>query len=378
MWDKDVDRRKVVKILGVGGAVGVAGCIEDEEPEPDTTPEEDDEPEEEADVPESTVLVDDVVDFELSEETDDFDGDFGFVTFRMHHAMVDGEDVYYIQTDVSDSDRASDEGLVHVPKLSELIDEDLTSRVYRFENGAEDQPDVMATEPGRDDYTPANRLYEVVWENEDEARVLSSVEEVEEAADDGEITVEETDAVYNLATVQWSEGHLDVDADDRSEYLGPGQLLEEPDTEEMEVRFKLHNCFPNTRYIVTDADFEPAAENMSVPHSPGLEGSTEAGATAKTLVFANGFEGPGPMGFQPSVFDFPAGAVEWSPYWTHWTYEWEDEDEARVLRSEQEINEAVDDGELIEHAGTPPSPDTFVVNCQVPVLADVTFEPEEQ
>jgi hypothetical protein len=143
----------------------------------------------------------------------------------------------------------------------------------------------------------------------------------------------------------------------------------------MEVTFKLHKCFPSTRYIVTDTDFAPAAENMAVVHSPGLEGSTEAGATGRTNVFANGFEGPGPMGFQPSVFDEVAGSTEWSPYWTHWTYEWVDDAEPRVLRTETEIHEARDADELIEHPGTPPSPGTFVVNCQVPVLADVTFEP---
>jgi hypothetical protein len=349
----------------------LAGCVggddDGAEPGTETEPETDTETETE---PEGTVLVDDVVDFALT--SDEWAGSFGFVTFRMHRALVDGTDVYYIQTDVSDGDRASDEGLVPVPKLAELIDADLTAPVYRFGDGADGQADLLSTEPGRPDYTPAKRLHRVVWE--DEPRVLSSADEVVAAADAGEVTIEATDIVYNLATVKWSDGELSVDADDRTKYLGPGQLLEPPDTEAMEVTFKLHSCFPSTRYIVTDTDFEPAAENMAVMHSPGLEGSTDAGATGRTNVFANGFEGPGPMGFQPSVFDEVAGSTEWSPYWTHWTYEWAEDAEPRVLRTEGAIHDARDAGELIEHPGTPPSPDTFVVNCQVPVLADVIFE----
>lgn len=318
----------------------------------------------------ATVLVGDVVDFALSSA--EWTGPFGFVTFRLHRALVDGGDVYYIQTDASDEDRARDEGLVPVPKVASLLEEELTAGLYRFENGADDQPDVLSTEPGRDDYTPAMHLYRVTWEGE--PRVLSSVDEIREAAQADELTVDDTNAVYNISVVKWSDGELAADTDERTEYLGPGQLLEPPDTEVMEVTFKLHECFPSTRYIVTDTDFEPAAGNMAVVQSPALEGATEADATGRTNVFANGFEGPGPMGFQPSVFDTVAGDPEWSPYWTHWTYEWAEDAEPRVLRTEQEIHQARDDDELIEHAGTPPSPGTFVVNCPVPILADVEFE----
>lgn len=363
-------RRTALKTFGAGGMVTLAGCTGGsggDEGEPESEPETETESSPE---PEGTALVDEVVDFALT--SDDWAGPFGFVILRLHRALVNGADVYYIQTDVSDRDRASDEGLVAVPKLAELIDADLTTPVYRFDNGADDQPDVLTTEPGQPDYTPARRLHRVVWE--DEPRVLSSADEVTAAADDGELEIEPTDAVYNLAVVKWSDGELAADTDDRSQYLGPGQLLEPPDTEAMEVTFKLHQCFPSTRYIVTDTSFEPAAETMSVVHSPGLKGSTGADATGRTNVFANGFDGPGPMGFQPSVFDEVAGSTEWSPYWTHWTYEWTDDTEPRVLRTEEEIWEARDAGELIEHPGTPPSPDTFVVNCQVPVLGEVIFE----
>lgn len=379
-----LDRRTVLRrgltlgALGLGGPALLAACrTDDEDPAVGTgadgssNGESDDTDEaaggEDAD---ATVLVGDVVDFALT--STEWAGPFGFVTFRLHRAVVDGNDVYYVQTDVSDQDRAQSEELVAVPKLAELRDAELTARLYRFDNGASDQPAVLSTDPGRDDYTPAMRLHHVVWEGE--PRVLSSADEIDEAAESGELTVEATDAVYNVSVVKWSDGELPADTDERTKYLGPGQLLDPPDTDEMTVTFKLHKCFPGTRYIVTDTSFAPAAETMAVVRSPRLEGATDAEATGRTNVFSNGFEGPGPMGFQPSVFDTVAGDPEWSPYWTHWTYEWAEDAEPRVLTSEDEIWQARDDGELIEHAGTPPSPDTFVVNCPVPVLAEVEFE----
>lgn len=374
-----IDRRGFLRrglgigVLGLGGPALLAACQVDDGDDaaaPEDADAADDSDDSDDGEPEGTVLVDDVVDFALT--SSEWAGPFGFVTFRLHRALVGGDDVYYISTDVSDPDRATDEGLVSVPKMAELLDDEMTADLYRFDDGADDQADVLSTEPGQDDYTPAMRLHRVTWEGE--PRVLSSAEEIAEAADAGEVTVEATEAVYNVSVVKWSDGELAVDADDRTEYLGPGQLLEPPDIDAMTVTFKLHECFPSTRYIVTDTDFEPAAENMAVVRSPRLEGATDAGATGRTNVFANGFEGPGPMGFQPSVFDSVAGDPEWSPYWTHWTYEWAEDAEPRVLRTEEEIHAARDDDELIEHAGTPPSPDTFVVNCPVPILADVTFE----
>lgn len=374
-----LDRRRFLRTslglgaLGLGAPAFLAACAapEEEEPDPaeaDSADQDDRETDTEGE-PQATVLVDEVVDFALTSA--EWAGPFGFVTFRLHRALVDGEDVYYIQTDVSDEGRAGDEGLVAVPKMDALLEEQ-TADLYRFTNGAEDQPDVLSTEPGHEDHSPAMRLHEVTWEGE--ARELASADEIAAAADEGEVTVETTDVIYNIVVVKWSDGELAADTDERTQYLGPGQLLEPPDTGEMTVTFKLHECFPSTRYIVTDTDFEPAAGNMAVVHSPGLQGATEAGGTGRTNVFANGFEGPGPMGFQPSVFDSVAGDPEWSPYWTHWTYEWADGADPRVLRSEEELLEARDGGELIEHPGTPDSPDTFVVNCPVPILADVEFE----
>jgi len=90
----------------------------------------------------------------------------------------------------------------------------------------------------------------------------------------------------------------------------------------------------------------------------------------------NGLDGPGPMGFQPSAFDFTAGEPAWSPYWDHWTYAWKDGVEPRLLTSQTAIHEARDAGDLDEFPGVPDiNGQIFTVICPVPVLAPNTFEP---
>ena len=318
---------------------------------------------------EPRAIVGDVIDFELT--SDEWEGDFGFVTMRLHKGVVDGEDVYYIRTDASDEQYATDEELVWVPKLAGLVSAAAVGDAYFFTGGANGQGTVFSSEPGRDDYTPAWRVHNVTWDAS--PRELSSVDEVTSAESDGDITVDSTSTVLNAAMVKWSSGEISSD-DEREVYLGPGQLLEAPDTDEMQVRFKLHECYPGVRYIVTDVSLAPMAEGMNVSHSPRLLEASEAKTTGRTNVFMNGIEGSGPMGFQPSVFDSAAGAAAWSPYWDHMTYAWSDEDSAEVLTTEQAIHRARDDGDLEEFPGTPDTNgEIFVVNCPVPVLAPNTF-----
>ncbi|MGH2571991.1 MAG: DUF7482 domain-containing protein [Actinomycetota bacterium] len=314
-------------------------------------------------------IVGDVIDYALT--SDEWPGAFGFVTLRLHRGVFQGKDVYFIRTDTSDESYAKQEKLVWAPKLSSLIQGRLTGSAYVVSGGTSGQPTLLSSEPGRPEYTPAWRLHRVSWEQAPE--LLSSIDDVEEARGAGRVTVEDTDIVLNAAVVRWSSEEMPVDTE-RSEYLGGGQLLEPPDTSGMTVMFKLHECFPGVRYIVVDTSLAPMAEGMHIAHSPGLAGSRDAGATGRTNVFMNGVKGPGPMGFQPSVFDSEAGSPEWSPYWDHMTYGWKDGVPPRVLRAEQEVHAARDGGDLDEFPGTPETNgEIFTVNCPVPVLAPNTF-----
>ncbi|MDA1062645.1 MAG: hypothetical protein O2895_07050, partial [Chloroflexi bacterium] len=111
-------------------------------------------------VEQGTVLVGDVLDHALSSE--DWSGDFGFVTFRLHTAAIDGEPAYFIRTDASDDAFASAEKLVLVPKLAKALDSDGGyGDLYLVEGGADGQRPVLSTAPHRDDYTPLFRVHRV-------------------------------------------------------------------------------------------------------------------------------------------------------------------------------------------------------------------------
>ena len=314
-------------------------------------------------------IVGDVVDFALTSE--EWAGDFGFVTLALHRAAVDGADAYFVRTDASDQDYADEQQVVFVPRLRALAEEGLAGAAYVFGDGPADQPVVLSSEPGRDDYTPAVEIHRVRWDGE--PRILRSATEVQDAAEGGELTVDASGIVVNAPLVVWSSGRLPSD-DELVEYLGPGQLIGEPDLDALEVTFKLHECYPGSRYIVTDTSAPPMADGMHIGAAAALHAATAAGATGRVNVLMGGVEGPGPMGAQPSVFDSRAGDPVWSPYWDHLTYVWSADAEPRVLEDEAAVHAARDAGDLEEFVGTPDTGGQgFVVNCPVPVVAPNTF-----
>ncbi|MGH9137676.1 MAG: DUF7482 domain-containing protein [Acidimicrobiales bacterium] len=321
---------------------------------------------------EARSVVGDVVDFALT--SDEWPGAFGFVTMRVRAGAVDGNDVFFVRTDASDQAYAEAEQVVFVPKLAPLTGAGLSAAAYVVEDAADDQPVVFSTEPGRQDYTPAWTLHRVTWSTT--PRPLRSQTEVRNTESAGELTVERTGIVINAGIVRWSNGEMAVDTE-RASYLGQGQLLEPVDTTAMTATFKLGQCYPASRYFVLDHSMDPVAEMTQTSFSPGLhQRVSEAGATGRTNVFMNGIEGPGPMGFQPSAFDFDAGNPAWSPYWDHYLYAWRDGVQPRVLTSQTEIHTARDAGELDEFPGMPDTNgEVFTVNCPVTILAPPTFEP---
>jgi predicted lipoprotein with Yx(FWY)xxD motif len=104
-------------------------------------------------------------------------------------------------------------------------------------------------------------------------------------------------------------------------------------------------------YLLTDVNIEKEAEGLTeatgfpVSYVERLSGVPES-ATAKLYLFMNGVEGPNPFGFQPNVIDSVPGEPAYSPLWLVHAVEWTDEAEARELRSEGEILDAEQAGEL--------------------------------
>ncbi|MDQ3690087.1 MAG: hypothetical protein M3406_08660, partial [Chloroflexota bacterium] len=204
--------------------------------------------------------------------------------------------------------------------------------------------------------------------------LLDSADAVRAAADGGSATVEETDVVVNYPIVKWPGGELTVDEEVKLP-LANGPLLAAPDLDAMTVTFKLHQCFPESRYIITDTSAVPMAPMMSIVGSPRTAALIDAGATSKITVFGNGILGPGAMGFQPAIFGAKAGDPAWSPMWDHWTAVWVDESKAVLVLSQAELDERVAAGEIELHHGTPDTNGMgFVVNCPSPITAPNDFE----
>ncbi len=317
----------------------------------------------------ATKLVADVLDFQLRGP---FEWNGGSVTMRLHEAFIDGERAYFVRTDTSDQGFAETEQLVFVPLLSAALsaDEPLVAELYLFEDGTADQLPVLSSVPGRDDFTSLYRILRVQGASE----VLNSVDAIRSAADAGAATVEESDIVVNYPIVKWPAGELAVDEDVKLA-LANGPLLAAPDLDAMTVTFKLHQCFPESRYIITDTSAVPMAPMMSIVGSPRTAGLIEAGVTSKITVFGNGIPGPGAMGFQPAIFEAKAGDPAWSPMWDHWTALWANPEQARLLRSQAELDEAAAAGEIELHHGTPDTGgEGFVVNCPSPIVAPNDFE----
>ncbi len=356
------------RVLGAGAGLGTAVLIGRMSPvvAEEGTPEAGEE---------ARAIVGDVVDFTLTPDGR-WPGPFSSVTLTLHPGWFDGGDAWFIRTDTSDPAFAEAEGLVYVPLLRNALDaEGSYATLYRFADGAEGQRPVLSTVPGRDDFTSAFQIVDVTAAGEPE--LLDSMAAIEDAAAAGTVSLSPTGIIVNYPLVVWPDGGLAVDAD-LAMPLGGGPLVEAPDLENGQVTFKLHQCYPGSRYIATDTSAVPMAPMMGVVGSAPTRMLLDVNATAPIYVFGNGLPGPGPMGFQPSIFNSKAGDAIWSPFWEHFTVVWKDPAGATLLTSEAEVLEAVESGDLELFNGTPDThPDGFVVNCPAPVLAPNPYDPAE-
>lgn len=296
-------------------------------------------------------LVGDVLDFKLRGP---FKWNGGSVTMRLHPAFFDGEKAFFVRTDASDPEFARREALV-----------------YLFEGGAPEQVPVLSTIPGRPDFTSLYLVHRVRVTGA--KGLIDSVETLKAAERSGVAKVEPTAVVVNYPIVKWPGGELSVDPKVEKALEG-GPLLAGPDVERLLVTFKLHQCFPESRYIVTDTSAVPMAPMMNIVGSPATSGPVAAGATSKITVFGNGLVGPGVMGAQPAIFQAKAGDPAWSPMWDHWTAVWKEPSRAVLLRTQAELDARAKAGEIDLFHGTPDTKgEGFVVNCPSPIVAPNDF-----
>ena len=318
----------------------------------------------------ATKLLTDILDFKLR-------GPFawlgGSVTLRLYPAFFNGETAYFVRTDASDQGFAKQEGLVYVPLLNGALAAKpaATGDLFLFSDGASGQRPVLSTVPGTPSFTSLFVINRV--RSNGAKAVLDSVDKIRASQQSGAVTIETTKVIVNYPIVKWPGGELPVDTKVEKALEG-GPLLAKPDTDKLMATFKLHQCYPESRYIVTDTSAVPMAPMMNIAGSPATGGLIASGATSKITVFGNGLKGPGAMGFQPAIFQAKAGDAAWSPMWDHWTAIWKDPSKATLLKKQEELDARVNAGEIELHHGTPDTKGQgFVVNCPNPIVAPNDF-----
>lgn len=319
---------------------------------------------------EARKLVGDVIDFRILNDRG-WQWPGGWITMRLHAAFFNGQKVYHIRTDASDREFAEQEELVFVPKLAGAMSGNYYGEIYLIDKGASAQIPVVSTAPGQPDFTPLLRINRAVWDGTPE--LLDSVDKVKQAAGAGKLKVETTQVIVNYPFVKWPGGELPVDTVFENA-LGGGPLVSAPDLDAMTVTCKLHQCYPESYYIITDTGAVPMAGMMNVVGAPSATELVKAGATEKIYVFGNGVSGFAAMGFQPSIFASKAGDPAWSPMWEHITVMWKQGKTPAVLTSEQEVLDREKAGDVELFPGTPATGgQSFVVNCPAPIIAPNTF-----
>lgn len=130
---------------------------------------------------------------------------------------AEGEEILFLHTEASDPQVAEiltemmGSPVLVVPSLAEAPDS-LLANVYVFTNGLEGngpfgfQPDVFDSPPDTDEYSPLRAVNLITWQEEAAARELKSAAAVQEAAAQGEITIEQPGIVVNMPLVTWPGG----------------------------------------------------------------------------------------------------------------------------------------------------------------------------
>ena len=137
------------------------------------------------------------------------------VRLPLHRAWVDGRQVEYVTTDISDAAMARQEGVNHVPRLAQALGgpgrPSVTERVYKFVNGEQITVFQSAPRPAGGvnadpNYSPLWRMVLVRWLRPAALRELRSEEEVLAAQERGDVSLEVTDIVVNCPVTRSADG----------------------------------------------------------------------------------------------------------------------------------------------------------------------------
>lgn len=279
------------------------------------------------------------------------------VTLPLTKGYANGFEVFYISTEASDKGLAehltefTGARVAYTPALQKAPVESLAN-IYAFKNGIIGsgplgfQPNVADSQPGDAKYSPLWKVNIVEWKSDVTPRELKSEDEVLDAAENGELTIEFTKLVVNCPFVQWNGGSLKIRSDktltDNTPY-GGGQVLN-IDTKKMQVTFVAHRGFApdgsTIYYIATDASVKDVADMLGVVFVERTGVTLATPAASDLYVFTNGIKGSGPMGFQASIGSTNVGDTAYSPLWRILGATWKDASSAQFLTKLSDVTAA--------------------------------------
>jgi hypothetical protein len=299
------------------------------------------------------------------------------INIPLIEGFVNGNPVFYINTDISDQKLASQftstTGFrVNYASLLAQAPNDGVAQFYVFKNGIKGtgtlgfQPTVGNAQPGNAKYSPLWKINIVEWKNGVIPTQLRSEKEVIDAKAKGDLIITPTNIVANCPFIKWNGSQMKIREDkninDDSKYMG-GQVLK-IDTDKMVVTMVAHRGFGSDGktiyYIVADATPQMPAAMMGVTFASLDEKLLSSAAVVDLFQFTNGINGSGPMGFQAGIGAANPTDPNYSPIWKISFNQWKDPSNARIL-------ETVSDIAAMKQAGmitvTPAMEGKHVVNC---------------
>jgi len=277
------------------------------------------------------------------------------VKIPMHKALYNGDPVYYIITDSSNSNDASqisnNQGWkVQPAPLLAQGPQEMLNKIYVFTNGISGngtkgfQDEVFSNTPQDNQYTPLSLMVEVSWNIGETPVVLHSVKDIRVANMTSKLNLLNTGTVMNTPQIVWPNGQVSVRDDttltDQTSYAGD-QVLD-IDTANKSVIFLAHRGWgPDGKtiyYIVTSGTPEGPAKMMGLMNTPSL--STLSSSTRDLYHFANGIKGAGPFGFQEGITNAQPGDSSYSPICKVSLITWIDPQSATLLENMDDINTA--------------------------------------
>ncbi|CAN5214844.1 hypothetical protein BH18THE2_BH18THE2_07690 [soil metagenome] len=290
---------------------------------------------------------------------------------------VNGSEVFYITTDVSDNKTAAHLTNLtgfevnYAPVLARSPNASIAN-IFEFKNGINGtgpqgfQPNVADSQPGDGNYSPLWRINLVEWKQGITPRELKSHSDIVSAQRSGELTITPTNIIVNCPFIQWEGGSMKIRENktisDETAY-GGGQVLN-IDTQKMVVTMVAHRGWaPDGKtvyYIVVDATPDMPANMMGVTSVKKDEALAGTAAAPPLFQFMNGIKGTGPMGFQSGIGGAGPTDANYSPMWLISFIEWKDQSQAKVL-------ETLADIAAMQRAGmitiAPAMDGKHVVNC---------------